>query len=57
MGIPTGKVAMMMVNARKCDAAAPISPEDRVVLIPSDVALLWRHLGAMNLGADSVFDF
>ncbi len=24
---------------------------------PSDVALLWRHLGKMKLGAESVFDF
>ena len=57
MGIPLGKVVMMMVNARKCDAGTPVEAGDRVILIPSDVALLWRHLGAMNLGAESVFDF
>jgi hypothetical protein len=57
MGIPVDKVAMMMINARKCKASASVRPEDRVILIPSDVALLWRHLGMMNLGAESVFDF
>jgi hypothetical protein len=57
MGIPVGEVVMTMVNARQGDAATPVESEDRIVLIPSDVALLWRHLGAMNLGAESVFDF
>ena len=57
MSIPSDKVTMTMVNARQCNDKARLSPEDRVILIPSDVALLWRHLGLMNLGADSVFDF
>ena len=57
MGIPVGEVVMTMVNARQGGAATPVGSEDRIVLIPSDVALLWRHLGAMNLGAESVFDF
>jgi len=55
--IPIDKVAMTMLNARKCDASTPLKPEDRVILIPYDVALLWRHLSFMNLGAESVFDF
>jgi hypothetical protein len=46
-----------MLNAHKCKVTAPVKAEDRVILIPSDVALLWRHLGMMNLGAESVFDF
>jgi hypothetical protein len=57
LNIPSEKVVMTMLNARKCDVTAPIKREDRVILIPSDVALLWRHLGKMNLGAESVFDF
>jgi hypothetical protein len=57
MNVPPVKVTMTMVNGRKCDVTAPVKPEDRVILIPSDVALLWRHLGKMNLGAESVFDF
>ncbi len=57
MSIPLDKVTMTMLNARKCNLTAPLKPEDRVILIPSDVALLWRHLGLMNLGAESVFDF
>jgi hypothetical protein len=55
--IPVDKVTMTMLNARQCDVSAPVKSEDRVILIPSDVALLWRHLGLMNLGAESVFDF
>ena len=57
LNIPLDRVAMTMLNARKCEVSAPLQPEDRVILIPSDVALLWRHLGLMNLGAESVFDF
>ncbi len=57
MNIPLDKVALTMLNARKSEVTAPVKPEDRVILIPSDVALLWRHLGMMNLGAESVFDF
>jgi hypothetical protein len=30
--------------------------DDRVILTPSDAALLWHYLGLMNLGAESVFD-
>jgi hypothetical protein len=57
MNVPQDKVALMMVNARKSEVTARVKAEDRVILIPSDVALLWRHLGMMNLGAESVFDF
>jgi hypothetical protein len=57
MNVPQDRVALMMINARKTEATARVKAEDRVILIPSDVALLWRHLGRMNLGAESVFDF
>jgi hypothetical protein len=57
MNVPSAKVTMTMVNGRKCDVTAPVRPDDRIILIPSDVALLWGHLGKMNLGAESVFDF
>ena len=57
LNIPFEKVAMMMLNARQCDVSSQLKSGDRVILIPSDVALLWRHLGLMNLGAESVFDF
>ena len=57
MHVPPERVALTMLNARKCEVTAPVKAEDRVILIPSDVALLWRHLGMMNLGAESVFDF
>ena len=57
MKVPPDKVALAMLNARKCEVTTAVKPEDRIILIPSDVALLWRHLGRMNLGAESVFDF
>ena len=30
---------------------------DRIILIPQDVAALWRAFGRMNMGMESVFDF
>ncbi len=35
MNVPLSKVTMMMLNARKCKAATPVRPGDRVILIPS----------------------
>jgi hypothetical protein len=57
MKVPTTEVTMTMLNGRKCGSAESVQPGDRVILIPSDVACLWRFLGSMNLGAESVFDF
>lgn len=57
MGIPYSEVTMTMINGRKCEVTDPVRAEDRVILIPSDVAVLWRYLGRMNLGAESVFSF
>jgi hypothetical protein len=56
-GVPTDKVTMTMVNGRQSQPAAPVRSGDRIILIPSDVAMLWRFLGKQNLGAESVFDF
>jgi hypothetical protein len=57
VNVPPTRVAMTVLNARKCEVKAPVKPDDRVILIPSDVAALWRHLGAMNMGMESVCDF
>ena len=57
MDVPFSQVTMTMVNGHKCDVTAHLKSDDRVILIPSDVALFWRHLGKMNVGADSVFEF
>lgn len=57
MGVPFEKVALTMVNARQCSAEEGINSGDRVILIPQDVAALWRFFGRQNLGAESVFDF
>jgi hypothetical protein len=57
MDVPSSRVTMTMVNGHKCDVTAYVKSDDRVVLIPSDVALFWRHLGKMNVGAESVFEF
>jgi hypothetical protein len=57
MGIPFDKVVMTMLNGCKCDMAVRVKPDDRVILIPQDVASLWRAFGRMNMGMESVFDF
>lgn len=57
MGVPFDKVTMTMINGRKCEMGAKVKPDDRVILIPSDVAALWRALGVQNMGMESVFDF
>lgn len=57
MNVPPARVALTMVNARKCEVTAPVKSDDRVILAPSDVAALWRALGVMNMGMESVCDF
>jgi hypothetical protein len=57
MGVPSSRVVVTMINGRKCEVTAPVKPDDRVILVPSDVAALWRALGRMNMGMESVFDF
>jgi uncharacterized protein YlzI (FlbEa/FlbD family) len=57
MDVPPARVAMTMINGRKHVVTDQVEPEDRVLLIPSDVATLWRHLGLMNVGMESVCDF
>lgn len=57
MGVPSSKVAMTMINGRKCEVGARVKPDDRVILIPQDVAALWQAFGKMNMGMESVFDF
>lgn len=57
VGVPRDRVTMTMLNGRKCQPASRVRSGDRVILIPSDVAMLWRFLGMQNLGAESVFDF
>ena len=57
MGIPSNKVAMTMLNGRNCEPETRLKTGDRVILIPSDVAALWRYLGAMNMNKETVFDY
>jgi hypothetical protein len=57
LGVPCDQVTLTMLNARQCPVEASLNAGDRVILIPSDVAALWRFLGNQNLGAESVFDF
>jgi hypothetical protein len=57
LGVPLEKIAMIMLNGKKCQAGTGLNSGDRVILIPPDVAALWRFLGGQNLGAESVFDF
>jgi hypothetical protein len=57
LGVPSGKVVMIMLNGRMCELSATVRSNDRVILIPQDVAVLWRALGRLNMGAESVCDF
>ena len=57
MGVPSDRVTMTMLNGRKCTVGSGVKTDDRIILIPSDVAALWAFLGRQNLGAESVFDF
>jgi hypothetical protein len=57
MGVPSHKVTMTMLNGRNCEKATKLKTGDRVILIPSDVAALWRYLGAMNMNKETVFDY
>jgi hypothetical protein len=57
MGVPSDKVIMTMINGRKCEVGTRVKPDDRVILIPQDVAALWRAFGRLNMGMESVFDF
>ncbi|HEX2988212.1 MAG TPA: MoaD/ThiS family protein [Chloroflexota bacterium] len=57
MGVPPAEVTMTMVNGHICRNGTALNPGDRVVLIPSDVAALWRHLGTMNMGQQGPLEF
>lgn len=57
MGVPLERVTMTMLNGRKCQQGRSLKSGDRVILIPSDVAALWRFLGNQNLGIESILDF
>ncbi len=57
LGIPLSKVTMTMINGRKCEVGDKVRTDDRVILIPQDVAALWRALGKLNMGMETVFDF
>jgi hypothetical protein len=57
MGIPSRKVTMTMLNGRNCERGARLKTGDRVILVPTDVAALWRYLGAMNMNKETVFDY
>ena len=57
IGVPDERVVMTMVNARKCSVQAGLKPDDRVILMPPDVAAFWRFLGVQNMGMESVCDF
>jgi hypothetical protein len=46
-----------MLNGRNCERGTVLKAGDRVILIPSDVAALWRYLGAMNMNKETVFDY
>ena len=56
MGVPSQGVTMTMLNGRQCQVGTGLKSGDRVILIPSDVAALWRALGLQNLSMGIGFD-
>lgn len=56
LGVPAHRVVMTMLNGRQCQTAATLKQGDRVILIPEDVAMLWRALGRQNLGMGISYD-
>jgi hypothetical protein len=57
MGVPSHEVTMVRINGCKSQPEADVVAGDRVVLIPADVASLWRYVGLLNLGMSDVCDF
>ena len=47
--VPTRRVELTMINGRQCRTDSRLRSGDRVILIPGDVAALWRALGRQNL--------
>jgi hypothetical protein len=45
-----------MLNGRNCERGTNLKTGARVILIPADVAALWRYLGAMNMNRETVLD-
>jgi hypothetical protein len=56
MGVPSEKVTLTMLNGRQCPVETALRPGDKVILIPQDVAILWRALHTQNLGMGIGFD-
>ena len=56
MGVPSEKVTLTMLNGRQCPLETALKPGDKVILIPQDVAILWRALHTQNLGMGIGFD-
>lgn len=50
MSVPSEKVTLTMLNGCQCQVETALKPGDRVILIPEDVAILWRTLHLQNLG-------
>ena len=56
MSVPSERVTLTMLNGRQCQVEQALKPGDRVILIPEDVAILWRALHRQNLGMGIGFD-
>jgi hypothetical protein len=56
MSVPSNQVALTMLNGRQCQVETALKSGDRVVLIPADVAVLWRALHSQNLDMGIGYD-
>jgi hypothetical protein len=50
MSVPADRVVMTMLNGHQCAVDTLLRSGDRIILIPEDVAALWRALGRQSLG-------
>jgi hypothetical protein len=56
MGVPSEKVTLTVLNGCQCPVETDLRSGDRVILIPQDVAMLWRGLHLQNLSMGIGYD-
>ena len=56
LSVPPERITLTMLNGRQCQVETALKPGDRVILIPQDVAMLWRALHLQNLSMGIGYD-
>ena len=55
MDVPPDEVSMTMINGKECGRGTRVKDGDRIILIPPDVAAIWRYLSVMGMQWGAVF--